>query len=62
MSYHQEMEIFQFKVYMQKDSLFLPLIDEKAEWLRRRTANPFGIARVGSSPIFMVFLFGCMVK
>ena len=56
------MEIFQFKVYIQKDSLFLPSIDEKAEWLRRRTANPLGIARVGSSPIFMVFLFGCMVK
>ena len=49
------MEIFQFKVYIQKDSLFLPFIDEMAEWLRRRTLNPLGIARVGSIPIFMFF-------
>ena len=56
------MEIYQFKVYIQKDSLFLPYIDEMAEWLRRRTVNQLGIACVGSSPIFVVFLFGCMVK
>ena len=62
MKYHQEMEIYQFKVYIQKDSLFLPYIDEMAEWLRRLTVNPLGIARVGSSPIFVVFLFGFMVN
>ena len=26
-----------------------------AEWLRPRTVNPMGIARMGSSPIFVVF-------
>ena len=56
------MEIYQFKVYIQIDSLFLPYIDEMAEWLRRRTVNQLGIACVGSSPIFVVFLFGCTVK
>ena len=56
------MEICQFKVYIQKDSLLLLYIDKMAEWLRRRTVNPLGIARVGSNPIFVVFLFGCMVK
>ena len=56
------MEICQFKVYIQKDTLFLPNIVKMAEWLRRRTVNPLGMARVGSSPIFVVFLFGSMVK
>ena len=56
------MEIFQFKVYIRKDSLFLPNIEKMAEWLRRRTVNPLGIARMGSSLIFVVFLFGSMVK
>ena len=56
------MEICQFKVYIQKDSLFKASIDEMAEWLRRRTVNQLGSARVGSSPIFVVFLFGSMVK
>ena len=56
------MEICQFKVYIQKYSLFFPDIDKMAEWLRRRTVNPLGSARVGSSPIFVVFLFGSMVK
>ena len=56
------MEICQFKVYIQKDSLFLSDIDLMAEWLGRRTVNPLGSARVGSSPIFLVFLFGSMVK
>ena len=56
------MEICQFKVYIQKESLFLPNIDKMAEWLMRRTVNPLGSARVGLSPIFVVFLFGCMVK
>ena len=56
------MEICKFKVYTQKDSLFFPDIDKMAEWLRRRTVNPLGVARVGSSPIFVVFLFCSMVK
>ena len=56
------MEICQFEVYIQKDSLFLPNIDKMAEWLRRRTVNPLGIARVGSSSIFGVFLFGSLVN
>ena len=56
------MEICQFKVYIQGDSLFPPNIDKMGEWLRRWTVNPLGIARVGSSPIFVVFLFGCMMK
>ena len=55
------MKICQFKVYIQTDSLFLPDIDKMAEWLRRRTVNPLGIARMGSSPIYVVF-FGSMVK
>ena len=49
------MEICHIKVYIQKDSLFLPDIDKMAEWLRRRTVNPLGIARMGSSPIYVVF-------
>ena len=28
-----------------------------AEWLRRRTANPLGSARVGSNPILVEFFF-----
>ena len=56
------MEICQFKVYIQKDSSFVPDIDKMAEWLRRRTVNPLGPARVGSSPIFVIFFFGSMVK
>ena len=56
------MEICQFKVYIQKDSLFLPCMDKMAEWLRRRTVNPLEIARVGSTPIFVVFLFGSLVN
>ena len=51
------MEICQFEIYIQKDSLFLPNIDKMAEWLRRRTFKPLGIARVGSSPILVVFFF-----
>ena len=49
------MEICQFKVYIQKDSLFFPDIDKMAEWLRRRTVNLLGSSRVGPSPIFVVF-------
>ena len=56
------MEICQFEVYIQKDSLFLHSIDKMAEWLRRQTVNRLGIARVGSSPIFVVFFFSSMVK
>ena len=56
------MEICKFKVYIQKYSLYIPDIDKMAEWLWRRTVNPLGSARVGSSPIFVVFLFGSMVK
>ena len=49
------MEICHIKVYIEKDSLFLPDIDKMAEWLRRRTVYPLGSARVGSSAIFVVF-------
>ena len=28
-----------------------------AEWLRRRTVNPLGIARMYSSPIYVVFFW-----
>ena len=49
------MEICQFKVYIQGDSLFPPNIDKMGEWLRRWTVNPLGITHVGSSPIFVVF-------
>ena len=49
------MEICKFKVYTQKDSLFFPDIDKMSEWLRRRTVNPLGSARVGSIPIFVIF-------
>ena len=56
------MEICQFKVYIQKDSLFPPNMDKLAEWLRRWTVNPLGSASVGSNPIFVVFLFGSLVN
>ena len=49
------MEICQFKVHIQEDSLFPPNIDKMGEWLRRWTVNPLGITRVGLSPIFFVF-------
>ena len=56
------MEICQFKVYIQKDSLFHPNMDKMAEWLRRWTVNPLGSASVGSNPILVVFLFGSLVN
>ena len=56
------MEICQFKVYIQKDSLFIALIDKMAELLRRWIVNPLGSASVGSNPIFVVFLFGSVVN
>ena len=33
-----------------------------AEWLRRWTVIPFGSISVGTNPIFVVFLFGSVVK
>ena len=56
------MEICQFKVYIQKDSLFFPNIDKIAEWLRRRTVNPLGITHVGSNPFrrFFIWFYGEM--
>ena len=33
-----------------------------AEWLRRWTVNPWGLASVGSNHIFVVFLFGSVVN
>ena len=33
--------------------IYLGNQDEVAEWLRRWTANPMGIARVGSNPILI---------
>ena len=33
-----------------------------AEWLRPWTVNPLGTATVGTNPIFVVFLFGSVVK
>ena len=33
-----------------------------AEWLRQWTVNPLGSASVVSNPIFVVFLFGSVVK
>ena len=56
------MEIFQLKVLHTERQFFLAFIDKMAEWLGRWTVNPMGSARVGSSPIFVVFLFGSMVK
>ena len=56
------MEICHIKVYLQKDSLFLPNTDKMAKWLRRRTVNLLGSASVGSNPIFVVFLFGSLVN
>ena len=56
------MEICRFKVYIQKDSLVTPLMDKMDEWLKRWTVNPLVSARVGSCPIFVVFLICSMVK
>ena len=55
------MEICWFKVYMQKDSLVKPFMDKMAEWLRRCTNNPLVSIRVGSNPLFVVFLIGSML-
>ena len=56
------MEICQFIVHIQKDTLVIAFIDKMAEWLRRWTVNPLGSASVGSNPIFVFFLIGSMVK
>ena len=56
------MEICRFRVYIQKDSLVTPFMDKMAEWLRRWTVNPLVSTRVGSNPIFVVFLIGSTVK
>ena len=56
------MEICQFKVYIQKDSMIIAFIEKMAELLRRLTVNPLRSASVGPSPIFVVFLIGSMVK
>ena len=37
-------------------------MDKMTKWLRRLTVNPLVSARVGSNPIFVVFLIGSTVK
>ena len=56
------MKICRFKVYIQKDSLFLAFMDKMAECLRRWTVNTLGSAHVGSNPIIFVFLIDSMLK
>ena len=51
------MEICQFKVYIQKDSLILAFIDKMAEWLIRWTVNPLGFASAGSNPSCRFFIW-----
>ena len=53
------MEIFQFKVYIQNDSLIIKFIDKMAEWLFRWTVNPLGFASAGSNPSFRFFIWFC---
>ena len=55
------MEFCRFKVYIQKDSLVTRFMDKMAEWLRQWTDYPLVSARVGSNPIFLVFLIGSML-
>ena len=43
------------------NSLVTPLMDKMAEWLKRWTVNPLVSARMGSNPIFVVFLIGSML-
>ena len=50
------MEICQFKVYIQNDSLIIGFIDKMAEWLWRWTVNPLGFAPAGSNPSSSFFL------
>ena len=56
------MKICRFKVYIQKDSLVIHFMVKMTEWLRRWTVNLLGPARVGSNPIFVVFLIGSIEK
>ena len=56
------MKICRFKIYIQKDSLVIGFMVKMAEWLGRWTVNPLGSARMGSDPIFVVFLIGSIVK
>ena len=42
-------------------SFFTPFMDKMAEWLRQWTDNPLVSARVGSNPIFVVFLIGSLL-
>ena len=51
------MEICQFKVYIQKDSLIIGFIGNMAEGLRRWTVNSLGFPRAVSNPIFVVFFY-----
>ena len=56
------MEICQFKVYIQKDSLILAFIDKMAEWLFRMTVNPLRFASALSNPSchFFIWFWGEM--
>ena len=55
------MEICQFEVYIQKDSLVMTFIDKMAEFLRRLTFNPLrspSLVRVPSSSFFFNWFYG----
>ena len=56
------MKVCRFEAYVEKDSFVIAFMDKMDEWQRRWTVNPLGSARVGSNPIFVVFLIGSMVK
>ena len=56
------MKICRFKVNIQKDTLFLALMDKMAEWFRRWTVKPLCSAHVGSNSIFVVLLIDSMFK
>ena len=56
------MEICRIEVHIQKYSLLIAFMVKMAEWFRQWTVNPWGSARVGSNPIFVVFLIGSIVK
>ena len=49
------MKIYQFKVLHTERQFVYSFYRQMAEWLGRWTVNPLGSARVGSSPIFVVF-------
>ena len=55
------MEIFQFEVYIQNDSLFMAFIDKMAELLRRLTVNQLrspSVIRVPSLSFFFNWFYG----